>query len=245
VTLGITYLKVVAVPLMRSPGYWVPVVLFPSLLFAFFGAGPSEDDPRIAGFLLASWSAFAVLGIGFFQFGVSIAQSREEKWTDFVRTLPAGAMPKITAQLGTAALFLVLALGLLWILAFFLTSQSLATQQYLQLGFSLLVGMVPFLFLGVTLGFALPARVAVPIANLFYLPLSYLGGLWIPPDQLPKIIQDLGPFVPTRHLGELAWAAVLGVPPPLASIGALGVFTVLFLATAVFFWRRDEVSRSN
>ena len=244
-SLPLTYLHATAVPLLRSPGYWIPVVIFPSLLYTFFGIPPSQQDPQIANILLASWSAFAVIGIGFFQFGVSIAQARQEKWTDFVRTLPAGAAPKILAQVGTAGLFLAMAIALMWGLSNMMTAVELNIIQYARLALALVVGMVPFVMLGITLGYALPARAAVPVANLIYLPLSYLGGLWMPPQMLPDVVQRFSPYVPTRHLGELAWAAVLDRPTPWENVQALGIFTLIFIATAVFFWHRDDASRNQ
>lgn len=244
-SLPLTYLHATAVPLLRAPGYWVPVVLFPSLLFSFFGVPPSQANPQIANILMASWSAFAVIGIGFFQFGVSIAQSRQEKWTDFVRTLPAGAGPKIAAQMGTAVLFLIMAVGLLWTLANFSTAVDLSLVQYARLAGALIVGVVPFVMLGIALGYALPARAAVPVANLMYLPLSYLGGLWMPPSMLPDIVQTLSPYVPTRQLGELVWAAVLDNPIPWSSVQGLSLYTLLFMAVAVIMWRRDDATRNR
>ena len=54
------------------------------------------------------------------------------------------------------------------------------------------------------------ARAAVPVANLVYLPLAYLGGLWVPPVAMPATINAISEWTPTRAMGELGWAAVTG-----------------------------------
>ncbi len=239
------YIYATLVPLSRTPAYWVPVVLFPSLLYAFFGVSPSQGNEQIAVILLASWSAFAVIGIGFFQFGVGIAQSREEKWNDFVRTLPSGASPKIIAQLATAFVFILVAIGILWILAYLATGVALTPLQYGRLALALIIGIIPFVTMGIALGFSLPARAAVPIANLIYLPLSYLGGLWLPPHMLPDIVQTVSPYVPTRQLGELAWAAVLGHDIPWSAVQGLTAYTVAFALIAVVMWQRDSAAQNR
>ena len=55
--------------LFRQPGFWIPSVLFPVMLFAFFGASAGNWAANA----MASFMVYAVVGIGFFQFGVSLA----------------------------------------------------------------------------------------------------------------------------------------------------------------------------
>ena len=65
------------------------------------------------------------------------------------------------------------------------TDAALAPVRWGELVLMLLVGTVPFALLGIALGYWAPARGALPIANLLYLSLSYAGGLWIRPRDLP------------------------------------------------------------
>jgi ABC-2 type transport system permease protein len=239
------HIAAVAVPLLRTPVYWVPVVLFPTLLYSFFGIPPSLQNPEVGNVLLASWSAFAVIGIGFFQFGVSIAQARESKWEEYARTLPIGAAPRLVAQIATAALFTGVALALLWGTSSVASASSMSRPQFAHLFVALVGGVVPFVLMGAALGYLMPPRGAVPIANLIYLPLSYLGGLWLPPSMLPEAVRALSVFTPTRHLGELAWASVLDRPFPISSVQVLAAYGVVSAAIALIAWRRDEVIRAR
>lgn len=239
------YISAAIIPLLRTPSYWVPLVIFPTMLYAFFGIPSSRADPELANILLASWSAFAVIGIGFFQFGVSISQAREAKWENYARTLPVGGLPKFVAQIVTACCFLTIALGLLWSVAHFTTANNLSYGQFIDLYGTLLIGVVPFVLMGAALGYTVPARGAVPIANLFYLPLSYLGGLWLPPQMLPDFIATFSPYTPTRQLGELAWAAVLETPAPTSSFTGLTLYSIIAVSIALIMWRRDETLRNS
>ena len=243
-TLYKTHFMATLIPLLRTPAYWVPLVIFPSLLYAFFGIPPSMQGPAVANIMLASWSAFAVIGIGFFQFGVSIAQARESKWEDYARTLPAGAAPRFAAQILTAITFLAISLGLLWAVANIATPVALSGGQYTRLLASLLAGVIPFVMIGAALGYSIPARGAVPIANLLYLPLSYFGGLWLPPQMLPEIVARFSPYTPTRQLGELAWAAVLDAPLPVDSVKGLALYTAGAALVALVMWQRDETLKT-
>jgi ABC-2 type transport system permease protein len=244
-TLYGTYFRAALIPLLRTPAYWAPLVIFPSLLFSFFGLGPARQSPEIANFLLASWSVFAVIGIGFFQFGIGIAQARESKWEDYARTLPAGGAPRLVAQLLSAGVFAAVSLGLLWTLVLFTAPVSLSPLQYARLLGVLLGGLIPFVMIGAALGYTVPSRGAVPIANLLYLPLSYLGGLWIPPQMLPGIVERISPYTPTRQLGELAWATVQDQPLPEGPLLGLAMYAAGAGAWALVMWRRDETLKTK
>jgi len=239
------YVSATILPLLRTPSYWVPLVIFPTLLYSFFGLSASQDDPELANILMASWSVFAVIGIGFFQFGVSISQSREARWEEYARTLPIGGFPRIVAQITAAAIFLAIALTLLWSVGSFASAVDLSAEQYVKLLAVLMIGIIPFVLMGAALGYSVPARGAVPIANLFYLPLSYLGGLWLPPQMLPDLVAQISPYTPTRQLGEIAWASVLGTFPPAISVFGLLIFSVISAAITLIMWRRDETKRTS
>jgi ABC-2 type transport system permease protein len=240
-----TYIRATLIPLLRTPAYWIPLVVFPTLLYSFFGIPPSQQAPEFAPILLASWSAFAVIGIGFFQFGVSISQAREAKWEDYARTLPVGGLPKFTAQIITALIFLTIALALLWTVSRLATPADLSIEQYVRLFLALIAGIIPFVLMGAALGYSIPAKGAVPIANLLYLPLAYFGGLWMPPQMLPDIVAAISPYTPTRQLGELVWAAVLDQPVPMESVQGLAIYSGVSIAIALVMWRKDETLRNG
>lgn len=234
------------VPLLRTPMFWAPVVLFPTMLYSFFGLPPSLQAPQYANVLLASWSAFAVIGVSFFQFGISIAQTRESKWEDYARTLPIGAGPRLVGQAVSAFVFTAVALALMWSLATVAGATSLNAFQFAKLFAVLIVGgAAPFVMLGAALGYLMPPRGAVPIANLIYLPLSYCGGLWMPPALLPDWVARISPFTPTRHVGELAWASVMNEPLPLHSISVMALYAGAGALVALVMWRRDEAVRAR
>ena len=240
-TIVLANIRVIMLGLVRAPAYWVPTVLFPTMLYLFFGARFAE--PEIARVVLASWSVFAVLGVAFYQFGIGIAQDRESTWDTYARTLPAGPMPKFVAQVAVALVFAALAVGVLWVAAGIVQPVPMPIIGWLKLALALFAGAVPFGFFGIALGYLAPAKAAVPIANLIHLPLAYAGGLWFPPQSLPDSVAKISMLTPTRHFGELAWAAVDGRAWPWASGLWLLGYSIAFAALAVWAHRRDEGRR--
>ena len=91
---------------------------------------------------------------------------------------------------------------------------------------ALLVGTVPFAFLGIALGYWAPAEAALPIANLLYLVLAYAGGLWIRPSGLPAAVAAVSPYLPTRALSDALVAAAIGARVDWRAWAALGVFSL-------------------
>ena len=109
------HIRITLLDLVRSPAYWVPTLLFPTMLYLFFGARIVAPDA--AGFALASWSVYAVLGVAFYQFGVGVAQDRESAWDSYLRILPAGSLAPLVAQIAVAILFAIAAVLILWLAA--------------------------------------------------------------------------------------------------------------------------------
>lgn len=229
--------------LLRSPGYLVPTLIFPTMLFSFFSLSAANQFPQAAPRIVASWSVYAVLGVAFYQFGVGFAQQREMHWSTYLRTLPTGPAPLLFAQLSAAVTFAMMATGLLWAFALMTTPVSIDTGQAVRLATALALGAIPFAGFGIAIGYSVSARAAVPVANLIYLPLAYAGGLWVPPHRLPDAVQQVSPSLPTRMFGEVAWAAVDGRAVPLAAAGGLAAYGLVFLAFAAWRYRQEERRR--
>ena len=161
ITLIGAHLQATFVVLLRSPGYWVPTLLFPTMLFLFFGVHAGGDSIAASRAVMVSWCCYAVIGVAFYQFGVGIAQDRESAWETYLRVLPAPAMVRISARAIAGAAFAVAAASLVVVIALWLTPATLDLRLLTRLVPALLVGSVPFAFLGIALGYFTSAKSAV------------------------------------------------------------------------------------
>ncbi len=228
--------------LIRIPAFWVPAVLFPTMLFSFFGVSAAEDSFR-ARYVMASFAIYAVVGVVFYQFSASIAQERESAFDRWARTLANAGLPSVVARLATAVFFGSCAVGLVLIAAHLFTLPGTAFGEVARLIGVCILSAIPAALMAVTLGYVASSRAAVALANLIFLPLAYLGGLWIPPMQFPATIETISTYTPTRHMAELAWHAVSGASLPVESLLAIGAYTLLFGATATLAAARDRAKR--
>jgi ABC-2 type transport system permease protein len=237
VRLLLSYARAELLELLRLLSFSVPTLLLPALFFVFFAVPRS---PQLDNLLMASFAAFAVLGVAFFQFGVGIAAERVSPWQVYLRTLPASAATRLAAKLLAASVFAVASTGPVIALALALTSVELGATQWLRLVLALMVGSIPFGLLGLALGFWLSPKGALPVANVLFLGLAFLGGFWTGAEALPDALEAIGPVVPTRQWGEILWAAAQGVPWELGNWLGLTAFTVAFALLAAWGYRRDE-----
>ncbi|HWB23284.1 MAG TPA: ABC transporter permease [Gaiellaceae bacterium] len=223
--------------LARHPAYVVPTLVFPAVFFLFFvtpGAGGASTVK------MATFAGFAAIGVAFFQFGVGIAIERASPWERYLRTLPVGVGARLTARVFSAAIFATAAAAVLIVTAIATTNASLPLGRWLELACVLVIATAPFALLGIALGYWAPERGALPIANLLYLGLSYAGGLWIRPEDLPTGVAAVSPYLPTRALADVLSATVTGDPWLPHSWAVLSIFAAIFAAIAVSGYRRDE-----
>ena len=87
-----------------------------------------------------------------------------------------------------------------------------------------------------------PPASAGGIANLIYLPMSFLSGLWVPLNGLPVILQKIAPVFPTYHLAQMMYHALGADSRGTLAGHLLGIaaFTVAMLALTLFGYRRRE-----
>jgi ABC-2 type transport system permease protein len=239
--IGLTaaHAKAATLELLRYPSFSVPTIVFPAAGFAAFGLQLSAP----ANLVMALYAAIAVLGVAFFQFGVGIAIDRASPWQLFLRILPAPQRVRFAARIMSALAFGLTSAAIVVVLATFATPVSLAPARWLLFVGTLVLGAVPFGLFGIALGYWLTPRGALPTANLVFLGLAFAGGMFTGPEQLPRVVADVSPVLPTRLWTELLGAAVgAGAWSVVQALG-LVAYGVAFAAVAAWGYRRDEGER--
>ncbi|HEY0738532.1 MAG TPA: ABC transporter permease [Herpetosiphonaceae bacterium] len=239
------YIYCEVMKLIRIPAFSIPTLLFPTMLFAFFGLpnlGAQIGGIDAGPYIMASYGAYAMMSVALFSFGVSIAAERGLGWNKLLRTMPLNPLVYFMAKTGMALIFGVLTLLPLFAFAGIVGGVSLGLLAWSRLIGLLVVGMIPFVALGLWLGYFGGPNSAPAIANVIYLPLSFASGLLMPLEFLPPVVRAIAPYLPAYHVGQLAWTS-LGAGDG-ASLGShllwLAGYTALFLVMALVAYRRDE-----
>jgi ABC-2 type transport system permease protein len=237
--------RYVALETLRVPIAIVGTVMFPVLSFLFFVV-PFESvsgDPEAATAAASQLALFAVFSVCLFSFGVGVAEDRSTPWEPYVRTLPVGAGPRVLARLLNGVLFALFGLLPLLVVAALLTEATVSPVEALLGLASLAVAGTPLLFMGVALGYSLPVKAAVPVAQVLLFPLAFGGGLFIPPDGFPDWLDAVSRALPTRAGRELVISATTSSDLPATALPVLAVWAAAAGAVAVWAYRRDEGRR--
>ncbi|HET9820029.1 MAG TPA: ABC transporter permease [Rhodanobacteraceae bacterium] len=226
---------------LRRPGFVLPTVLFPTMFYVFFGLvfGKSGGG-HMATFMLATYGTFGVMAPALFGFGVGVAMERERGILAMKRVAPMPPMAYLFAKAAMAMLFALVIVLLLFALGAIFGGVRLPPGQWITLGLALVLGALPFCALGLVVGVRVNGQASAAIVNLIYLPMSFLGGLWVPLQLMPHWLQGIAVALPTYHLSQLALGIIhtdsrgsLAV-----HLAYLAVFTVACLAVSVRGWRR-------
>jgi ABC-2 type transport system permease protein len=229
--------------LVRLPAYALPTLGFPLVFYVLFGVAmkrPGAID--IAAYLLATYGVFGVVGAALFGFGVGVAIERGQGWMLFKRATPMPPLAWVAGRLCTSLAFGAVLVALLFLLGATAGKVELPVTTWLSLGGVLIAGMVPFAAFGLALGYLAGPNSAPAVVNLTYLPMAIASGLWMPIDFMPKVFQQIAPWLPTYHFSQLA-LEVIGMgrgEPVWRGVVVLVVFTAVSLALAWVGYRRDE-----
>lgn len=230
----LAYVRLQLLELLRLPSFLIPMATFPVLFYLTVGlrsGGPPVQT-------LFNYAAFAMLGAAMFQFGVGIAATRNDPWNLYLLSLPASPRQRIFAQLLAGVVFAVLfaspfaGIGML-----FGGFQGIPPTVLGLASAALVTGALVHGCLGLALGYWLPSRGALPIANLIYFPLSFLGALFGPVDFGPW--QPLHTWSPTGAWSDLIAAALHGTVANPALLILIG-YLLLCSAIAVLGYRRVQ-----
>ncbi|WP_298191408.1 ABC transporter permease, partial [Metallibacterium sp.] len=192
---------------LRMPGAALPMLLFPAMFYLLFGVVFAGKNPQQAVYVLGSMAAFGVMSPGLFGFGIGVAVDRERGLLMLKRALPVPPGAYLAAKMAMALLFALLIFVILAVLAVAVGAVRLAPLQWLGLLGAMLLGVLPFCAIGLLIGSRASAQAAPAIANLIYLPMSFLSGLWVPLAAMPHVLQQLAPLWPAWYLGRLSLRA--------------------------------------
>lgn len=230
---------------MRIPIAVISALAFPALALLFFVV-PQEvvaADPLFATQAVIGLSVFAVMSNALFSFGLSISEDREKPWDPYLRTLPVPGIARVLAYVLSIGLMgLVAILPVILIGGLFTAAEASIGRILLGL-LALAVSALPFMLIGVCIGYSLPSKAAIAVVQIVMFGFAFAGGLFLPPMMFAPWLNTLSTFFPSRQARELViWAVQGGELAPWVWLGILAWIAVTLVLALVLF-RRDEGRR--
>jgi ABC-2 type transport system permease protein len=232
---------------LRSPALLVATVALPVLLYLILGTSnrhATEHGVPWPAYSLAGLGAYSAGSIMVFNFGVALAIERGRKVDILFRASPMRPLSYLAAKTVVALAVAAISLLLLAVAGLIVGHTGLSGAVLAGLLVRLLAGSLPFLGLGMAIGYAVGPDAAAPAASLIYLLLSFCSGLFMPLTQLPHAVREVARYLPTYHFAELAWGGIGAADETTAaSVGWLFAYAVFFFGAAARRYSRDQAAR--
>lgn len=242
-TLTLTHAKFQIIEISRIPIAIIGSAFWPAASMLAFVVPFVGSEPVYATYATASMITFAVMSTNLFQYGIGVSEDRSQPWDPYVRTLPAGAFPRFAGRILAGLCMMVVSLLPVVLIATFLTEATVTPAAFLTaVGVTALIA-IPFILMGLAIGYSMPQKAAIVVAQVLFFPLAFAGGLMTPPGAAPGFVEDLAPYLPTGGAVRLMWAAVGDFPVEPGSVAALVAWTLALAGVAVWAYRRDEGRR--
>jgi ABC-2 type transport system permease protein len=231
---------------LRTKAYSMSVIGFPLVFYLFFAILMNRNAPfhgiSFAKNMLAGYAVFGAIGASLFGIGVGLSGDLSAGWLELKRASPMPPIAYLLAKCVTAMGFATIIVTLLTVMGVGLGGVQISSSEYFRMIALVIAGSIPFACMGLLLALIAPFNAAPGIANMIYLPMSFLGGLWIPIEVLPGFLQKFAPIFPTYHLKQLMLGAFHydGAGRTSTHWLALIAFTAIMLFCAGYAFRRRE-----
>lgn len=230
---------------IRNPAFTVlslglPVMFF-ALFNAIFGSQRAAPGVSVGEYILVSYGTYAVGNVMVYNFGIGIANDRGRKLDLLQRAMPMPPWVAIAAQVIYSLVFSLVALLILFAYAFIVGGLHLGAGTWLDLTWRLLLGSFPMIAIGMAVGYGTSPNAAPAVANVIYLPMLFLSGVFVPLSQLPSTVRTIGSVLPTYHYAQLGWASIgLNDEGPLIALAWLAGWTLILMVVALRLYRLDQ-----
>ncbi len=230
---------------LRYPMYSVSTLLMPVMFYVLFGLVMGKQaigEVRTTVYLLATYGTFGVMGASLFATAASLASERRLGWLQVKRASPMPPFAYFVAKAVMSLIFSGMVVLLLFLLGVLFGGVQLHVATMAKLWLTLVAGSLPFFSMGLAIGYFAEPNSAPAVINIFYLPMSFCSGLWMPFMFLPKFIQHIAVFLPPYHLSQLA-LNLIGAGQGGPSQGhweALAGFAMICLGVARWGHQRDQ-----
>ncbi|MDF5756338.1 ABC transporter permease [Spongiactinospora sp. TRM90649] len=235
------YLRLEVLRTLRSPAFVMFTIAFPVafyLLFTtLFQMRPVQNTDFDA-YYMVSMALYGSMSICMMGIGGRIAIERTRGWTRQLALLPLRPSAYISVKLASATLLTVPVIGLIMICGRFINDVNLPFGIWVALAPTIWLAALPFVALGIAIGYVFRDEVAQIASMTLYFVLSLLGGLWMPVIVFPDWLETIGKLMPTYRAAEPSWLILSDQSPLTWGLLILLGWTGLFAALAVWRYRR-------
>jgi ABC-2 type transport system permease protein len=234
----LAYLRMEVLRTLRAPAFLGYTIGFPALFYLLFTTVFNRGDTAAASYGMVSMALYAAIVAALPGFGARIALERTRGWTRQLALSPMRPAAYLFVKVGAASLLTVPAVGAILLLGRFVNRVHLPVTSWLGLVGALWLASLPFIGLGIVIGYTFRDELAQGVSTVAMFLLSIGGGLWMPVMVFPHWLARIAEVLPTYRAGELGWSVIGATHVTGTGLAILAGWTVLFAALAGWRFRR-------
>ncbi|MGT2949325.1 ABC transporter permease [Streptococcus devriesei] len=185
-------------------------------------------------------TAFSSLSFAFYSLPFAFHEDKTGNRLKAVQHSPVPLWQYYVSKIITILVHFVLAIIAVFLVGHFLKGVSMPWKDWLTAGGLLFAGAFCFLPFGTLFAHIKSAQTLSLAANIFYMGLSVLGGLWMPVSTFPKVMQKLAKWTPTYHFNNMV-ISYFDKDFSIQSLSILFGYAIIVLAIALAVGKKLEV----
>jgi ABC-2 type transport system permease protein len=229
--------------LLRNRRTMMFTVIMPVVFFLIFGLNSAYANMRagtgnVSAFIMISMALYGAI-LATASGGAMVSIERAAGWSRQLRLTPLSPVAYIVTKMLTA-----LVLGLGAVLAVYATGlitgkPSMSAGLWIITAACVWIGSLLFAAFGLFIGYLLPSENVMQIISFALMLFAFGGGLFIPLSQFSSTLQTMATFTPLYGLSQLVHYPLAGGSMDWAWVLNVAVWLVIFVAGAVWRFRRD------
>lgn len=234
----LAYLKMDILRSLRTPAFLGYTIGFPALFYVLFTTVMNHGDQTAAAYLMVSMALYGAIVAALPGAGARVALERTRGWTRQLALSPMRPGTYLLVKLVGATMLTVPSVVGVFILGRLVNHVSLPVTTWLGLVGIIWVASLPFVGLGILIGYTFRDEVAQGVSMVTLFVLSIGGGLWMPVTLFPHWLARIAEFTPTYRAGQLGWWLLDAASLSASGIAILAGWTVVIAVLAGWRFRR-------
>lgn len=229
---------------LRNRRFVIFSIVFPVMFYFIFTAAIGNNK-QIGGvswkaYYLMSMTVFGVVGSSMNTMAIRLSNERKMGWVRLIKITPLPSSAYVLSKIAAQAILNLGTILLMFIIGAAVKGVEMPVTEWLGSGLWIWLGAFPFMALGALLGTIRSPEVVQVLAQLIYMGMSFLGGLWTPTSAMSKLLQDIAKWLPTYRLGENAWNIISGAAFNWSGVAILAGYVLVFVGAASYILKKQE-----
>ena len=171
--------------------------------------------------------------------GAMVAIERSVGWSRQLRITPLSGTAYVAVKMLTAMVLGLSSLTAVFVVGGITGKPDMPVWVWVTSALSVWLGSLVFAAFGLFMGYLLPTENVMQLLSFVLVIFAFAGGLFIPLDQYPHVVQEIAQYTPLYGLAFLVHAPLLETTPHLAWVANAVVWLGIFCAGAIWRFRKD------